>query len=48
MKLAFPPNDRNDAEVICEAVGRPSMRFVPPESSEPLAIPGPFIASAGA
>lgn len=23
-------NDQNDAEAICEAVGRPSMRFVPP------------------
>src|SRR5271163_4517193 len=22
-------NDRNDAEAICEAVGRPTMRFVP-------------------
>lgn len=25
-------NDRNDAEAICEAVGRPSMRFVPIKS----------------
>jgi len=31
-------NDRNDAEAICEAVGRPSMRFVPVKSSEQLAI----------
>lgn len=31
-------NDRNDAEAICEAIGRPSMRFVPPKSSEQLAI----------
>lgn len=31
-------NDRNDAEAICEAVGRPSMRFVPPKSAEQLAI----------
>ena len=31
-------NDRNDAEAICEAVGRPTMRFVPPTSSEQLAI----------
>ena len=31
-------NDRNDAEAICEAVGRPSMRFVPVESAEQLAI----------
>lgn len=29
-------SDRNDAEAICEAVGRPSMRFVPPKSSEQL------------
>ena len=25
-------NDRNDAEAICEAVGRPNMRFVPVKS----------------
>src|SRR6516162_9096189 len=25
-------NDANDAEAICEAVARPSMRFVPPKS----------------
>jgi len=31
-------NDRNDAEAICEAIGRPSMRFVPPKSSEQLVI----------
>jgi transposase len=31
-------NDRNDAEAICEAVGRPSMRFVPVKSTEQLAI----------
>jgi len=31
-------NDRNDAEAICEAVGRPSMRFVPPKSAEQLAV----------
>ena len=31
-------NDRNDAEAICEAIGRPSMRFVPPKSSQQLAI----------
>src|SRR5437763_9646027 len=30
-------NDRNDAEAICEAVGRPAMRFVPPKSPEQLA-----------
>ena len=26
-------NDRNDAEAICEAAGRPSMRFVPVKST---------------
>ncbi|WP_367180571.1 transposase [uncultured Ruegeria sp.] len=31
-------NDWNDAEAICEAVGRPSMRFVPPKSAEQLEI----------
>lgn len=31
-------NDRNDAEAICEAVGRPSMRFVSPKSPEQLEI----------
>src|SRR5262249_29004980 len=31
-------NDRNDAEAICEAVSRPTMRFVPPKSPEQLAI----------
>jgi transposase len=31
-------NDRNDAEAICEAVGRPTMRFVPAKSPEQLAI----------
>ena len=31
-------NDRNDAEAICEAAGRPSMRFVPVKSSEQLTI----------
>src|SRR5262245_899206 len=31
-------NDRNDAEAICEAVGRPSMRFVSPKSVEQLAV----------
>jgi len=30
--------DRNDAEAICEAISRPSMRFVPPKSSEQLEI----------
>ncbi|NJD06681.1 MAG: transposase [Methylococcaceae bacterium] len=27
-------NDANDAEAICEAVGRPNMRFVPLKSPE--------------
>ncbi|MER9876833.1 IS110 family transposase [Mesorhizobium sp. M0195] len=31
-------NDRNDAEAICEAVGRPTMRFVPPKLADQLAI----------
>lgn len=31
-------NDRNDAEAICEAVGRPSMRFVPMKSPDQLAV----------
>ena len=31
-------SDRNDAEAICEAVGRPSMRFVPQRSSDQLAL----------
>jgi transposase len=31
-------NDANDAEVICEAVGRPNMRFVPVKSEEGQAI----------
>ena len=31
-------NDRNDAEAICEAVTRPSMRFVPLKSSEQQAL----------
>jgi transposase len=31
-------NDRNDAEAICEAISRPSMRFVPLKSSEQLEI----------
>ena len=28
-------NDRNDAEAICEAAGRPTMRFVPVKSVDP-------------
>ena len=36
--LLSPDMARNDAEAICEAIGRPSMRFVPPKSSEQLAI----------
>ena len=31
-------NDRNDAEAICEAVGRPNMHFVPVKSPEQLAV----------
>jgi transposase len=31
-------NDRNDAEAICEAVGRPNMRFVPVKSAEMQAV----------
>lgn len=31
-------SDKNDAEAICEAVGRPTMRFVPPKSGEQLTI----------
>jgi transposase len=31
-------NDSNDAEAICEAVGRPNMRFVPVKSAEQQAV----------
>ena len=31
-------NDGNDAEVVCEAVSRPSMRFVPVKSAEQQAL----------
>jgi transposase len=31
-------NDRNDAEAICEAISRPSMRFVPPKSTDQLTV----------
>jgi len=31
-------NDRNDAKAICEAAGRPSMRFVPIKSEEQQAV----------
>ena len=31
-------SDRNDAEAICEAVGRPNMRFVPVKSAEQQAV----------
>src|SRR6202050_4889356 len=34
-------NDRNDAEAICEAVGRPTMRFVPPKSPRAAGDPSP-------
>jgi len=33
-------NDRSDAEAICEAVGRPNMRFVPVKSAEAQAVLG--------
>jgi len=36
--VKYNKNDRNDAEAICEAIGRPSMRFVPPKSAEQLEI----------
>lgn len=32
--LKSQKNDANDAEAICEAVGRPNMRFVPNKSIE--------------
>ncbi len=31
-------NDGNDAEAVCEAVSRPSMRFVPVKSAEQQAL----------
>lgn len=31
-------NDRNDAEAICEAAGRPNMRFVPVKNEEQQAL----------
>jgi transposase len=31
-------NDKNDSEAICEAVGRPHMRFVPAKSADQLAL----------
>lgn len=34
-------NDRNDAEAICEAVGRPNMRFVPVPTGSGLALKHP-------
>jgi len=33
-------NDRNDAEAICEALGRPNMRFVPSKNPEQQALLG--------
>lgn len=33
-------SDRNDAEAICEAVGRPNMRFVPMKTAEMQAVLG--------
>jgi transposase len=38
LQVARRYNDRNDAEAICEAVGRPNMRFVPVKSDEQLSI----------
>ncbi len=31
-------SDRHDAEAICEAVGRPNMRFVPVKTAEMQAV----------
>ena len=31
-------SDRNDAEAVCEAVGRPNMRFVPVKTAEMQAV----------
>jgi len=36
--IVSPPNDQADAEAICEAVSRPSMRFVPVKSEETQAL----------
>jgi len=36
--IISPPNDQADAEAICEAVSRPSMRFVPVKSEETQAL----------
>ena len=36
--LKINKNDRNDAEAICEAVQRPSMRFVQPKTPEQQAV----------
>jgi transposase len=33
-------NDANDAEVICEAVARPNMRFVPVKSASRFIVDG--------
>ena len=38
-------NDRNDAEAICEAISRPSMRFVPPEVDRPAGSSGRLVGS---
>jgi transposase len=40
-------NDRNDAEAICEAVGRPNMRFVPVKTPEQQALLAVHRARAG-
>jgi len=36
--IICPTNDQADAEAICEAVSRPSMRFVPVKSEETQAL----------
>jgi len=36
--VPYRKNDGNDAEAICEAVGRPNMRFVPVKSEEQQAV----------
>jgi transposase len=34
----FPTNDKADAEAICDAVSRPSMRFFPVKSKDTQAL----------
>ena len=40
-------NDARDAEAICEAVGRPNMRFVPIKTVEQQATAGPASSTTG-